>query len=88
MLLHYVVPTRASDSRECINLPSEREPAVVPRKRLRKVLQEKEPEGRVEVALHFRVTRSLVPRVLHVIMALGVQPAWYRRQEGYGALAC
>lgn len=54
--------------------PGKREPAVVPCKRLRKILQEEEPERRVEVILHLRVRLSLVRSVLQVRPTLRVQP--------------
>lgn len=56
-------------------LPGERESAVVPRKRLRKILQEKEPERRVKVILHLGVRLPFIDRVFQVRPALGVRPA-------------
>lgn len=55
--------------------PGEGQPAVVPSKRLRKVLQEEEPEGRVEVVLDVGVGGALVRRVLERRSALGMRPA-------------
>lgn len=63
---------------DCHTIPREGEPAVVPRERLRKVLQKEEAEGWMKVVFHLREALPLVRRVLQVRPALRVQPVRVR----------